>query len=288
MRKCMFEDKLTLYTWYDVERALYLYKEKWPEEWISIAVYSAELVIYVEKDTLETEQFLHNLFKGYYQSNCILIDITKTKLDISIEMAERQEREEPRPFPLFKDFLYIDRPIETSLPKLSGAPVMAFHSYKGGVGRTLSLITFVRDVIEEYGGEKRVLVIDGDIEAPGLTWLGIEQGNSSQISYIDILTIIAAKGNKDEIIKRIADKVKTSCLVFKTRKMEISHFFLPTYREESQLLDLYANPERIMAGEDNKYIIAEVLSKIGAELGVSAVLVDLRAGISEYSAPLLF
>lgn len=30
------------------------------------------------------------------------------------------------------------------------------------------------------------------------------------------------------------------------------------------------------------------MSKIGAELGVSAVLVDLRAGISEYSAPLLF
>ena len=33
--------------------------------------------------------------------------------------------------------------------------------------------------------------------------------------------------------------------------------------------------------------MAEVLSKLASSLGATAVLVDLRAGISEYSAPLL-
>ncbi|MFQ9957623.1 MAG: hypothetical protein ACLRVZ_11045, partial [Turicibacter sp.] len=55
-----------------------------------------------------------------------------------------------------------------------------------------------------------------------------------------------------------------------------------------QLLDMYASPESIVNSYNKKFILAEILSMLGKRLNVSAVLVDLRAGVSEFSAPLLF
>lgn len=58
--------------------------------------------------------------------------------------------------------------------KLPGSKILAFHSYKGGVGRTLSLIAFFRELIYQDKG-KKILIIDADLEAPGLTWM-IQKG----------------------------------------------------------------------------------------------------------------
>lgn len=85
---------------------------------------------------------------------------------------------------------------------------MAFHSFKGGVGRTLSLIVFVRDMVEQYGLNKKVLIVDGDIEAPGLTWLGKEQNGNYQFSYIDLLNIISSKGIDEDIYTNISNIIK--------------------------------------------------------------------------------
>lgn len=286
-----YNEKIILYTWHDVERELFLDKANWPDNWINIEVYSTEIIIYL--DSLEnnsmqnTEKYLIKFFKLYYKDNSIIIPETNTQLSITYEKSE-DKRRIAKPFPLFKDFLYVKSAVSTEIAELKGVPVTAFHSYKGGVGRTLSLITFVRDMIAEFGDKKKVLIIDSDLEAPGLTWLGKQQENKFSISYIDILSIIAAKGDSDEIIEKLAKTVQESTLTFHTEKMEISQFFLPTYRKEDQLMDLFANPERIMSGESNKYIIIDVLSKLGSALNVDMVLVDLRAGISEYSAPFLF
>ena len=51
---------------------------------------------------------------------------------------------------------------------------------------------------------------------------------------------------------------------------------------------MYASPESIVNSYNKKFILAEILSMLGKRLNVSAVLVDLRAGVSEFSAPLLF
>lgn len=79
----------------------------------------------------------------------------------------------------------------------------------------------------------------------------------------------------------------TLTLPIETSQQRVEHFFLPTYRYEQQLFDLYASPQTITISRNKEYILAEVLSELAAQLGASAVLVDLRAGISEYSAPLL-
>lgn len=285
---------LEIYTWHDVERILLLHRQIWPVFWLRIDVFSVEVIIYMERVTEEAEKqtkdFLKRVLRQYYdfEKNTIEIDLTRTTMEICLEETEKEGK--IKPFPLFKDFSYIMEGSELEAPELDklAVPVVAFHSYKGGVGRTLALIAFVREMIHLYGGRKKVLVVDGDLEAPGLTWLGMEQ-NHYTFSYLDVLGIIGAKGNQDgEMIGEISRLVRRSSLAFQTEEMEVPQYFLPVYREPGQMLDIYSNPERIMIGEENKYIIADTLAQIGKCLHVDAVLVDLRAGFSEYSSPFLF
>lgn len=286
-------EALILYTWHDVERRLLLHRNDWPTQWVKIDVFSAEVVIYVKEISAETEEhikrYLKGLLKQYYNAeiNVIQIPVTQTTMQIYIEATADEGT--VKPFPLFKDFSYVTDENSVKLPELGelDIPVVAFHSYKGGVGRTLTLIAVVREMMNLYGSEKKVLIVDGDTEAPGLTWLGREN-NHYTISYLDILSIIGAKGNQKDIVEEISRFVGRSSLVFQGDKLELAQYFLPAYREESQMLDVYSNPERIMAGEINKYIIVDTLAQIGKCLGVDAVFVDLRAGFSEYSSPFLF
>lgn len=44
---------------------------------------------------------------------------------------------------------------ETKKADLPGRPITVFHSYKGGVGRTLALISLVREMSEAYGSQKK-------------------------------------------------------------------------------------------------------------------------------------
>jgi len=289
----MRNDRITLYTWQDAERILYTCRSSWPKEWKDIEVFSTEICIYVdnvnETITEKANQFLKSIFRNYFVGTQIRIPITETVINVILYESDDSISSEPRyPFPLFKDFLYVSDETDIHLDKLRGVPVLAFHSYKGGVGRTLSLITFVRNMIDIYGSSKKVLIVDGDMEAPGLTWLGEQQNGSYDISYIDILNIIGAKGVDDKIFEEISHVIENSLLMFHNAKMTVPQYFLPTYRITDQLLDIYSNPERIMSGEQNKYVISDALSKLGQILKTDMVLVDLRAGVSEYSAPLLF
>ncbi|MCM1539857.1 MAG: hypothetical protein NC121_01200 [Blautia sp.] len=286
-------EALVLYTWHDIERRLLLHRNDWPTQWIKVDVFSTEAVIYVKSMSAEIQEdakrYLKGLLKQYFdtEANMIQIPVTQTTMQVYIEEATNERI--VKPFPLFKDFSYVSDADSVEPPELDelDIPVVAFHSYKGGVGRTLTLIAAVREMMNLYGSGKKVLIVDGDTEAPGLTWLG-RKNNHYTISYLDVLAIIGAKGNKKDIVEDISRLVGRSSLVFQGEKLELAQYFLPTYREENQMLDVYSNPERIMAGETNKYIIADTLAQIGKCLDVDAVFVDLRAGFSEYSSPFLF
>lgn len=76
--------------------------------------------------------------------------------------------------PLFKEL----RRQYSEPEALTGVPVIAFHSYKGGVGRTLSMIATVRALSKRKKSDHRpfrLLLVDGDFEVPGLTRLAEEQ-----------------------------------------------------------------------------------------------------------------
>lgn len=280
---------MKLYTWKDVERYLYENYSKWKDTIVDFEIYSEEIIVCLEqKERIsEAKEILKSLLGTNYSfaEDKILLDLCGRFLNISYEEAEKERKSQITP--LFSKVLYQEsayyEPMITE--KLRDVPVIAFHSYKGGVGRTLSLLAFAKawsSIMES----KKLLIVDSDIEAPGITWL---LGNTDEsFSYLDLLEVVQNADDVDEIVDLVVDEIGTSSLKIVTEKMEVEHIVLPTYRYINQLLDMYSNPESIVKGYNKKYIIAEVLSKLGKKLGVSAVLVDLRAGISEFSAPLLF
>ena len=181
-----------------------------------------------------------------------------------------------RTLPLFKKAIYEDSIYPTEQLADLSCPVFAFHSYKGGVGRTLSLIAFARawTNLQKNPENSKLLIIDSDLEAPGLTLI---QGdlNDSAFSYLDLLTLIQDNSNVEEIVSTAENLMGTITLPIETSQQRVEHFFLPTYRYEEQLFDLYASPQTITASRNKEYILAEVLSKLASSLGATAVLVDL-------------
>ena len=129
--------------------------------------------------------------------------------------------------------------------------------------------------------------MDADIEAPGLTWISGIDGEPS-LSYLDILDIIQDNCDKKKIVNILKSKGVSEQIVIEGTKQNVEHIFIPTYRYTEQLLDQYANPETVVNAKDKMYIIADILSDLAKELGASAVVIDLRAGLSEMSAPYLF
>ena len=283
---------MMLYTWKDIERELLLNKDKWQGVIFDSEIYTDEIIIHLKKGKTEEDakRILRGIFGDKYDGEKILLDLSVEYLGVLFESDENEENDSVVT-PLFRNVLYqntayFNELIEKELP---GVPVLAFHSYKGGVGRTLSLLAFVKawSELNNLVNAQKLLVIDADIEAPGITWLTMKQEETA-FSFLDLLEVTQEKDNTDEIIELIADKISELIVKIETERGRAEHIVLPTYRYVEQLLDMYASPESLATSYNKKYILAEVLSKLGKKVNAGLVLIDLRAGLSEFSAPILF
>ena len=281
-----------LYTWKDIERELLLNKDKWQGVIFDSEIYTDEIIIHLKKGKTEEDakRILRGIFGDKYDGEKILLDLSVEYLGVLFESDEDEENDSVVT-PLFRNVLYqntayFNELIEKELP---GVPVLAFHSYKGGVGRTLSLLAFVKawSELNNLVNFQKLLVVDADIEAPGITWLTMKQEETA-FSFLDLLEVTQEKDNTDEIIELIADKISELTVKIETERGRAEHIVLPTYRYVEQLLDMYASPESLATSYNKKYILAEVLSKLGKKVNAGLVLIDLRAGLSEFSAPILF
>lgn len=281
---------MRLFTWYDIEVELKKKRDLWPEWWNRIDVYSDEIVININTEknsSVENEKVFEKIFGKFYMNGRVMVEFDQKALEVIYEEGDESDKVMPVKTPLFKD-IYTKNEGETEKKELPGSPIVVFHSYKGGVGRTLSLISLAREISETYGNQKKVLIIDADMEAPGLTWM-LGQGNSNEkISYFDILELLHFNTVNDDFVQKVAKLVETNVVKVETGKLEVEHYFLPVYREKNQMMNIYSSPEKVIAVQKDKYIITEFLSRLGESLGAELVLVDLRAGITEFSAPFLF
>lgn len=282
---------IRFFTWHEVKVFFDECRALWPVGWNDVQVYSDEVIIYYnpQKNNQEIDKkYLKNsLTKNYNVSeNKILIDFTQEYLDVFFEVDEEGCKQERQYTPLFKEIYIRNSKPEKDTGKLPGARILAFHSYKGGVGRTLSLISLLRECAVKYEN-KKIMVIDADLEAPGLTWM-LEGGKNTSISYLDALSVMHFEKVTDMVIMKMAELLKMSTLTVTTDKINVEHYFMPVYREKKQVMDIFSSPEKILLTQDNKFHITDTISRLGAALGVDLILVDLRAGITEYSAPYLF
>lgn len=277
------------YTWKDVERIVNKKRKVWSNQIVDIEVYASEIVVEIadNKEKEEAKVCLAEVLNRDVHADILQLDLIDNYLQITYEEVEEKAQRE-KILPLFNNVLYKESAYQNEIlgGKLPGKPVIAFHSYKGGVGRTLSLLAFAKAWSAEMPN-KKLLIVDSDMEAPGITWL-VESGEEDAFSYLDLLEVIQGESDVDKVVDMVQKKVSNIVISIDTEHASVEHIVLPTYRYQEQLLDMYSSPESIVKGYNKKYFLAEVLSKLAERVGAAAVLVDLRAGISEFSAPLLF
>ncbi|MFD3917496.1 KGGVGR-motif variant AAA ATPase [Streptomyces sp. NPDC058595] len=160
--------------------------------------------------------------------------------------------------------------------------VIAFHSFKGGSGRTVHAVALA-DLLAGRG--QRVLLVDADLEAPGITWMHQAQGGACDISYEDLLALL--HGSVDGDIES-ATQVAASYLL----NQEAARYpggklvVLPASRR-TRLGPPRVEPADLQTPGRSRYFLTEALAQLAVAADLDTVIVDLRAGASELSAPVL-
>jgi cellulose biosynthesis protein BcsQ len=154
-------------------------------------------------------------------------------------------------------------------------PVLTFHSFKGGMGRT-TLALALSDGLVKRG--RKVLFVDADFEAPGISTLLKHVMPSPGVSFADALALAHATPDPEaeEAIALVAERLSDQVIDGLT--------VLPCTRDLN-LPDTL--PETLTySSSRSAFFVGELLAKIGKKLGVDLILVDLRAGLSELVASL--
>ena len=161
-------------------------------------------------------------------------------------------------------------------------PIVAFHSFRGGVGRTTHALALAQALISEKTTKKRkVLVVDGNLEAPEISSMLKEKLPLSPISLADFLALVHGDltSTTEEAIKLASDRLKSTLMN--------GIYFLPAFRFNTKLTALEIKLEDIIEGAKNSFLITEALANLGKALGVDMVIIDLHSGLSPLAISLI-
>ena len=166
-------------------------------------------------------------------------------------------------------------------PEQPQPPIFAFHSVKGGVGRTTSAIAFSL----EHGGldnRRPTLLVDADFEAPGISFLSRTRKNDPTISLEDLLALAHADRTEnfsatlDFVVNRMADQ-RAGTL-----------YILPVKRLLQDLSGFAIRPENLLSARPNKtYVVVDLIRELAHRLGCRMAVVDLRAGLVDIAVQFL-
>ena len=165
-----------------------------------------------------------------------------------------------------------DRTYSINFPvRLDTSPtVVAFHSVKGGVGRTTASMAFA----DTMSQDAQILFVDADFEAPGVSYLYRSRKPVANISLEDLLALAHADVSPD----------LTSTIEYAARQMldqRIANIFvLPVKRLMDDLAGFAIRPEHLVgARRDRPYLIVDLIRGLAKKLGCKMAVVDLRAGL---------
>lgn len=148
----------------------------------------------------------------------------------------------------------------------SNIPVVTFYSYKGGVGRTTSLITFAN--YYAYQHKKKVVILDFDFEAPGFT------------NYFDFS--LDALENKNGVLEYILDKEAS-----KEKPDLLRNYIIEVSKEYSGDGSIYVMPSGNLFGQENLESYIEALARvdINSTDTISNQILDLIKDVNETIKP---
>lgn len=291
----MIPADIRLYTWLDVEDVLLRisYEGRWPSWLVWARAYWDSLTLGIQPGKRgEALDDLAMIYEPRFQVNAHNGDVDGAIYMESRRGANRllpillEETQESPPVPRLTPSLArpaVLRPPSVPVeppPLLSDElpPVVAFHSFKGGVGRTLHSIALAQSFAEM---KHRVLLVDADMEAPGISWLVQQRLPEPPISFADLLTLVHGdpEPQAEEAVQLVAERLAGALID--------DIYVLPAFRTTGQFSSLEIRPEDLIRGADDPFLLTRLLAQLGKTIDADLVLVDLRAGLSELSVGLL-
>ncbi len=291
----MIPSDIRLYTWVDVEEVLLRMQalNNWPEWLVWARAYWDELTMGIRPGTQEAaKDWLREVYDPRFRMDSedrraggfiILESLPGNERRLPVWFEETEE--EPatprltpslsRPAVLWPPGADMELPpiIPSDLP-----PVVAFHSFKGGVGRTTHALALAQAIAKE---KQRVLLVDGDMEAPGISWLLERRLPSPPVCFADLLALAHGDPSPDakNAVQLVADRLQSALID--------GIYVLPSFRSPSGFTTLEIEPEHLIQGSKNPFVLTDILARLGKAVGADVVLVDLRAGLSELATGLI-
>jgi MinD-like ATPase involved in chromosome partitioning or flagellar assembly len=152
----------------------------------------------------------------------------------------------------------------------SGLPLIVCHSVKGGNGRTTTAIACAAQWGEQVG--RPVLIVDADLEAPGLSYLYRRSRGAAQIAFEDVVAL--AHGDDSSRWSATIDYVAAKLMGQKVGNL----FVLPLRRTLDELASSSIRAEHL-ASSEQPFALAEILRLVAGKIGCAGIVVDIRAGL---------
>lgn len=293
-----------LLTWLDVERAFKQATALWtrlPHDVRSVRCFSDGADISHTGSVNTVHDWLKEVFgRAFDATDCsIRLRIGDGRYPLTLLADTASEPSNGivlAPYPLWKEVAYLhERKDEAQAAAAVSLPapwpdaprIVSFHSFKGGVGRTTSLMTYVAAQLEAgHSGPVKLLVVDADLEAPGISfWL--DKVNQPQVSFIQFLEAMHYPPvSVESSLDHFATELRKTSLNVGGAQREL--FVLPAALDLTEILDMPVQPGHLARNPANPWLLTDHLRALGQMLQVDAVFVDLRAGLSELASPLLF
>ncbi|MCX5519772.1 hypothetical protein OSH10_15115 [Kaistia defluvii] len=159
-----------------------------------------------------------------------------------------------------------------------GLPIIACHSVKGGSGRTTAAIACAIEWARR--ARKPVLIVDADLEAPGLSYLFQRSRGHAKIAFEDIVALAHRDASPawEDTIDFAAGRL---------RDQRIDDIFvLPLRRNLEELASSSIRAEHLSTPE-RPFALAELLRAIADRTDCAGIVVDIRAGLVPLAAQLI-
>ena len=281
------------FTWSDVLQSC-ISSEAFPPPWRFIEADPSSLFVYGDDKNAIKKELSHRLGLAYDEekNSITLVSTSTTPRPLPVEILPAEDAPDlspPRKRPLWSSGKI--RAGDAPKPQEGDPKIAAFFSFKGGVGRTTACFATAVRLLSATPAAK-VLYVDADVEAPGLTWMTEDapEGNawSQTMSWVDALRLVQdADDWKEEALPLIVEQVRQSTISLELNVGRREFLFMPAIRSMDQVEKLPITPENIVLRRDREWVIGNLLVALGRRLGVDVILVDLRAGITDFSSPLL-
>jgi cellulose biosynthesis protein BcsQ/allophanate hydrolase subunit 1 len=286
---------MKLRTWLDIDRIIRHQTNaltKMPPGILDInCFYDAIEIAYASEEIQEekAKDILKKWFLDWFDhtESVIHLDIEDSTIPVEFLPEETTAHKLKQTFhPFWKELAYLEKAtIPFPNPFSDDMLMIAFHSFKGGVGRTSHLVAYLLALLEQAKAidqDTTILVIDADLESPGLTYWHRKEKLQPTVSIIDFLEAYHYPPiDQDSTIAFYAKELKKSY-------HDYGFYFLPACVEDNQLLDIRILPEHIAQSLEGTWKCSEAIFQLAQAIKANYVLIDLRAGLTELASPILF